>query len=169
MPSFTSVVLSISLVAVICLTATAAARRPNDQWTFFHFDGKEFVAGRAADHTPTVAVRPGVHPVVQIKGEPKAVPLPEGAGAIVGICFIQSSGGKLRRGPRSQVYPQLPVQIYSGPRLVLTTQTDEQGFFQAVLPAGTYQVSGRQGNIEVNVAAGVTTMISLRAGKRMVD
>ncbi|GFO67945.1 hypothetical protein GMLC_15240 [Geomonas limicola] len=98
------------------------------------------------------------------------VPLPNGMGAIVGVCFTEVLGGKLKTGrPRSLLYPQLPVEIRSGSRLVLSTQTDEQGFFQAVLPAGTYQVAGSRGDVEVNVAEGVTTMISLRVGKRMVD
>lgn len=170
MPSIIRIVLTISLVAAICLTATAAARRPDDQWIFFHFDGKDFVPGRASDGSPSVALQTGMQPIVQVKGALVGVPLPKGTGAIVGVCFTEASGGKLKAvRPRSVLYPQLPVEIRSGSRLVLSTQTDEQGFFQAVLPAGTYQVSSRRGNVEVNVASGVTTMISLRVGKRMVD
>ncbi|GFO61109.1 hypothetical protein GMST_34340 [Geomonas silvestris] len=111
-----------------------------------------------------------MQPIVQVKGALVGVPLSKGMGAIVGVCFTETSGGKLKAvRPRSVLYPQLPVEIRSGSRLVVSTQTDEQGFFQAVLPAGTYQVSSRRGNVEVNVASGVTTMISLRVGKRMVD
>jgi hypothetical protein len=62
----------------------------------------------------------------------------------------------------------MPVQIIAGTTVVATTETDEQGYFQVLLPAGRYRVSSKE-QIEVTVDNGTTTLVPLRAGKRMVD
>ena len=153
----------------MCLTAAAAAKRPAGQWNYFYFDGRVFVAGKPADDTPAVATQAGVRPVLLKKGEkPVASELAAGSGALVGICYLQSSGGKLRKGPPYLPYPRMPVQIYSGDQVVATTQTDDQGYFLATVAAGKYRVAARQ-QVEVTVENGTTTLVPLRVGKRMVD
>jgi hypothetical protein len=164
-----NVLLSGCLVAIMCVMAVAAAKRPSGQWNYFHFDGRGFVAGQATDGTAFVAMRDGVRPVVLTHAATvEAVNLTKGAGAIAGICYIQSSGGKLTPGPAYLPCTRVPVQISSGGRVVATIETNEQGYFLATLPAGRYRISSKE-QIEVLVENGITTLVPLRAGKRMVD
>ena len=152
----------------MCLTASAGARRANGQWSYFHFDGQAFVAGPSADGT-SLALRPGVRPVLVKPGEkPAAVKLTWGAGALAGICYIQRSGGKLKPGAAFLPAAGKPVQLFSGGRVVATTQTDEEGYFLVTVGAGKYQVKAKE-MIEVAVENGATTLIPLRVGKRMAD
>ena len=168
---FTTFVVAV-LAALISLPCAAAGKRPAELWGFFHFDGREFVAGKSPDAAPSVGVRPGMRPVLLLPGgKPDEVPLASGTGALVGICYQQSSGGKLKAlqaGPHYAPVERLPVQISSGERVVATTETDANGFFLITLPAGQYRVSSRQ-VVEVTVTTGNTTLIPLRVGKRMVD
>jgi hypothetical protein len=169
MTSACQVLLTGIAIAVISLTATAATRRPGGEWDYFHFDGRSFSAGRSAEGIPFVAVRAGFRPVILTHpAKLEAVKLDPGTGALVGICYIQSSGGKLSRGPVYRPASRIPVQISAGDQLVATTDTDDQGYFQAVLAAGKYRVKSRL-EVEVTVEKGMTTLVPLRAGKRMVD
>ena len=156
------------MVACMCVTAAAAAKRQADHWSYYHFDGSRFVAGQPKDGT-FVALRDGVRPAVLTRATTiEAVDLGAGTGAIVGICYVQSSGGKLKPSSPYLPCPRIAVRIFAGDRLVTTTTTDDQGYFLAVLAAGRYRVSGRE-EIEVTVENGRTTLVPLRAGKRMVD
>ena len=156
-------------VAFMCVAATAAGKRQADHWSFYHFDGSRFVAGQPGNGTAFVAVRDGVRPVVlRAPAAINAVELVSGTGAIAGICYIQSSGGKLARGPAYLPCSRMTVQISAGDKVVATTETDEQGYFLATLAAGRYRVSSRE-TIEVTVENGTTLLVPLRAGKRMVD
>jgi hypothetical protein len=164
-----SVLLTGLLLLVISLTAVAAAKRPAGMWNLFHFDGNSFVAGQSADGAPDIAVQAGVRPVLVKKGEqPAAVALAAGTGALAGICFAQRSGGKLKRGPGFLPYAGMPVQISVSGKVVATVTTDDQGYFQAIVAAGRYRVEARAA-VEVTVENGATTLIPLRAGKRMAD
>ena len=156
------------VVAVMCLTAAAAAQRPA-QWRYFHFDGHAFVAGRPADGTTAVALAAGVRPVL-VKGreQPEAVNLAGGTGALVGICYTQRSGGKLQAGPSFLPGARMAVRIYSGDRLVAAAETDDQGYFLVTVAAGRYRVEARE-VAQVTVENGTTTLVPLRVGKRMVD
>ncbi len=156
-------------VALTALTAHAFAKRPSELWSYLHFDGKGFAAGKPGEpFVPFVAVRPGFRPVVETNEERiREVALTEGTGAIAGVCFVQSYGGKLRPAAGYHAVPLLPVPIAAGDKLVTTVDTDGNGFYVAVLPVGTYRV-GNQG-VEVKVEVGATKLVPLRVGKRMVD
>lgn len=155
-------------VALTCLTAHAFGKRPVELWTFFYYDGNAFVAGRPAPLSPFVAVRDGFIPVVETRVERiQAVKLPEGTGALAGICYVQSYGGKLKPAGGYHPVPMLAVPISADEKPVTTTETDGNGFFVATLPAGTYRV-GREG-VEVKIESGTTRLLPLRVGKRMVD
>jgi len=152
-------------------TASAAANRPADAWNYYHFDGIAFTPGPTADGSAFVAVREKVRPVV-LTTQPTAVvqiALPDGSGVIAGICYLQSSGGKLGGGSGYQPYSRVPLLISSGGKEFVTVQTDDHGYFVVVLPAGTYSVGSGPFTAEITVERGITTLVPLRAGKRMVD
>lgn len=150
---------------------SAASKRPADVWNYYHFDGAAFAPGPAAAGTAFVAVREKVRPVVLTAEavEIAQVALPDGSGVIAGICYQQSSGGKLGNGRAFKPYPRIPFLILSAGKPLVTVQSDDHGYFMAVLPAGTYTVSNGPFAVEITVERGITTLVPLRAGKRMVD
>lgn len=163
------------LVFLLCLALPAAVsgagNRPADVWNYYHFDGTAFTPGPTIDGSAYVAVREKVRPVVLTSqtADIEQTPLPDGAGAIAGISYLQSSGGKLGDGSGYRPYPRVPLLIYSGGRELVTVQTDYHGYFVVVLPAGTYSIGNGPLTAGITVERGITTLVPLRAGKRMVD
>ncbi len=154
-------------VMLFSFDASALARRPAGQWAYFHFEGGQFVPGKP-EAGIFVAVQDGVVPMVETS-EVKlmAKKLPVGTGALAGICYVQSYGGKLKPAGGYHPVPMQEVQISTGDRPILTVQTDGNGFFATALPTGIYRV-GKQG-VEVKIESGTTRLLPLRVGKRMVD
>lgn len=167
--------INIFLALLICFTvpatAAAAGNRPLDVWNFYHFDGSVFTPGPAVDGRAFVAVREKVRPVVLTApaANIEQSALPDGAGVIAGICYLQSSGGKLGGGSGFKADPRLPLLVSAKGKQLVTVQTDDQGYFVVVLPAGTYTIGSGQVTTEVSVEGGTTTLVPLRTGKRMVD
>lgn len=171
MPRIINVFLAALACMVIATTALAAAKRPAEHWIYYHFDGIGFKPGPALDNKPFVAVREGALPVLLTGQTSKieATDLPEGSGAISGICYIQSSGGKLGSSVGYEACPRLPLDISLGGKTLVTVQTDENGYFVVVLAAGTYRIGDGPLAAEIPVERGITSLVPLRAGKRMVD
>jgi len=166
-----SIVLAALVCALLGTTALAAAKKPADVWTYYHFDGSAFQAGPSTDGSAFVAMRAGVRPVV-LQGQPgniEPVELPEDSGVIAGICYFQSSGGKLGGTASYVPCPHAPLLVSSGGKPFVAVQTDENGYFVTVLPAGKYTIGSGVFTDEITVDRGATTLIPLRAGKRMVD
>lgn len=169
MPTGLNLLLAGMAVVVMCVTATAAAKRQTGSWNYYHFDGRGFIAGQP-DSGAFVAMRDGVRPVVLTQADKiEPVSLPPGKGAIAGICYTQSSGGKLTSGSAFAPAPGVPVQISANNRVVATARSDEQGYFVAIVDAGGYVVAGGPAAVELAVEKGKTTLVPLRTGKRMVD
>lgn len=135
----------------------------------WHFDGRGFVPG-GADSDVVILVRDGYLPVLRGEGESAPeVALPAGMGAIAGICYIQTSGGKL--APHGGTAPAggYRLEILGPDRQTRYTTADRNGFFALPLPTGIYEVRGGGGPVQLMVTAGKTALVALRTGKRMVD
>jgi hypothetical protein len=157
-------------VVVLCAAALAASRRPPGDMVYYHFNGQDFIAGQPGNGGPFIAVGEKLRPVVRsgsVKIEPAG--LAPGQGAIAGICYIQSSGGKLASGAGYTPCARMQLRISSAEAGVTTVTTDEDGYFVAVLDAGMYRIGDAPLTIDVRVEVGQTTLVPLRAGKRMVD
>jgi hypothetical protein len=158
---------------MLSTSGSAASKRPADVWNYYHFDGTAFVPGPSADGSAFVAVRKEARPVVLTAeaADIEYTVLPDDSGVIAGICYLQSSGGKLGSGSGSgfNPYPRVPLLISSAGKQFVTVQTDDYGYFVVVLPAGTYTVGSGPFSAEMTVERGITTLVPLRAGKRMVD
>lgn len=150
---------------------SAAAKRPVELWNYYHFDGSSFIPGPASDDKAYMAVKEKMRPVVLIPkvSSIEQTALPDGTGAIAGICYQQTSGGKLVSGKSVTPYSRLPLLIYTAGKQFLTVQTDDYGYFVAVLPVGTYSIGSGAFTAEIIVERGTTTLVPLRVGKRMVD
>ena len=159
------------LCAALPVSASATGNRPVGVWNYYHFDGISFIPGPAIGGSAFVAVREKVRPVVLTapSADIEQTALPDEAGVIAGICYLQSSGGKLGGGSGFVPYPRVPLLISSGGKQYVTVQTDDHGYFVVVLPAGTYSIGSEPFTAEIAVERGITTLVPLRAGKRMVD
>jgi hypothetical protein len=100
------------------------------------------------------------------KAEIEKTEISDGAGVIAGICYLQISGGKLASADGFKPYPLLPVPVSSEGKELVTVQTDQNGYFMAVLPAGTYSVGSAPITVKITVERGITTLVPLRIGKR---
>ncbi|MDD2582931.1 MAG: hypothetical protein PHR66_13150 [Desulfuromonadaceae bacterium] len=163
------------LVTIFCMSApalaSAAANRPIGVWNYYHFDGSAFIPGPAVDGNAFIALREKFQPVVLTvpTAHFEETALPHGAGVIAGICYLQISGGKLGGGGGFKTFPHMPLTVFSEGKQLVTVQTDDNGYFVVVLPAGTYSVGTGAFTVEIAVKRGTTTLVPLRAGKRMVD
>jgi hypothetical protein len=171
MPKLMLLLLCFLICAALQTSASAAGRHPTETWTYYHFDGASFSPGQSTDGTPFIAVQEKVRPVVMVApaSQPELTALPDGAGVIAGICYLQSTGGKLGGTKGYKPYPRVPLLISSGEKPFVTVQTDDTGHFMAVLPTGTYAIGSGPFTIDITVERGITTLVPLRAGKRMVD
>jgi len=157
-------------LAVICVAVSAASKRPGAIRSFYHFDGSRLVNGPPPANGSYLAVQDRAVPVI-LTGPAgiEATVLPPGIGALAGICFIRTAGGKLASNSGFSPCPDLPLALSSGGKVVLRTRTDKSGFFVAVLPAGVYRMVSGAFTVETQVESGKTTLVALQAGKRMVD
>jgi hypothetical protein len=163
--------LALLICGALPAAVSALGKRPVDTWNYYHFDGIAFTSGPATDGSVFLAVRENLQPVV-LTAQTSSIeqtPLPEGAGVIAGICYLQSSGGKLAAGSGFKPYPRVSLRISSEGKELVTVQTDDHGYFVAVLPVGTYSIGSGPATVNITVERGTTTLVPLRAGKRMVD
>lgn len=165
-----TLILALLAVTVMCVSLSAASKRPAAVWNFYHFDGHGFVAGLPADGVPFLAVRDRAVPLVLTRAvRAEAVELPANRGALAGICYVQNSGGKLAGGSGYAPCPRTPITISSGNTVVTNVLSDENGYFVALLAAGSYMIGSGAFAAEATVENGTTVIVPLRAGKRMVD
>ena len=157
------------LVAVISVTASAFAKRPGDIWSYYHFDGRAFVSGKPLDGGLFVAMGEQIMPVVASgKAKIETVVQSVGKGSIVGICYVQRSGGKLSGGAGFTPAPNTTVRIAGSMGNALIS-SDGYGYFIAELEAGEYEITAGSAKTQVSVVEGKTTLTALRTGKRLVD
>jgi hypothetical protein len=170
MTTGTTLLLATVTLAVICVAVSAASKRPGAIRSYYHFDGGSLVKGPPPASGPYLAVQDRAVPVI-LSGPAgtEATGLPPGMGALAGICFIRTAGGKLTGNSGFSPSPDLPLALSSGGKVVLRTRTDKSGFFVAVLPAGVYRIGSGAFIVEANIESGNTTLVALQAGKRMVD
>jgi len=157
-------------VLLIATAALAASRKPADTWSYYYFDGRDFRSGRGETGAPVVAVRTGMRPVFGPAADHIAsTALPDGTGAVAGICFISRSGGKMSAGATHIPCSHTLLPINANGSEISTVQTDDQGAFVIALSPGSYTVGTGPLAVSVRVDAQQTSLVALRAGKRMVD
>ena len=140
------------------------------QWTAHRFDGRSFQPDQKKT-AETLWLKSGYLPHL---GEtvPDAVgsqKLAKGAGAVAGLCFLQTSGGKLANANSSTPYPDEQITMKLPGEGVYVTRTDAAGYFIDSLYPGEYEFQCRGFKVTGTVRAGETTLIPIRGGKRMAD
>lgn len=170
MPKAISFFLAGLILVVACGAAHSASRRPPKGFVYYHFNGQAFVAGMPAAGGPFVAVGGRLQPRVETGPEKiEEVGLEPGKGAIAGICYIQNSGGKLASAAGYTPCRRTALRISGNEAKPTAVMTDDEGYFVAMLDPGLYRIGDAPLWVEVRVEEGQTTLVPLRAGKRMVD
>ena len=134
-------------------------------WQSVGFDGSGFQQGAVAG---AILVRDGYLPVAKGAGQLLEDPLPGGTGAVALYCYLQSSGGKLRRHAGFLPIVGCAVTV-GGQALTLAARSDENGYLILALPPGSYDLHLFGITRKVTVELGKTALVAIRGGKRMVD
>jgi hypothetical protein len=151
---------------IIC--TDCALSGASDVWRNYTLgsDGLREVKEHSGTH---LRVRDGYVPILSSGGAlPAEAPLPAGMGALAGVCYVQSSGGKLRDASGYLPLAGAVVEVSGGTRK-LAVRADREGYFLLSLPAGEYTVQVAGFSYRVTVEKGKTSLVALRGGKRMVD
>jgi len=137
-------------------------------WTRIDFNGQEFREAVIGKY-PLFRQRQGFLPFIDYSGTRQdEVRLQEGSGALAGICYIQSAGGKAHAVNGFIPMAGEPVEIRNG-KTLFTVRSDASGYFVLALPAGTYELKVRGITRKVTVEKGKSLFVPMRGGKRMVD
>lgn len=159
------------VLALLIFTITAACAGGNSSlWRPYTFDGTKFALSTAAD-AKSIWLRSGHFPMISAKKQSSAHSdrLPPGTGAVAGICYRQTAGGKLSGQNSFEPYPDEQITIQSKTDSVFVTRTDKNGYFTAYLAAGSYELFCQGIRIDIMIKQGETTLAPIRGGKRMAD
>lgn len=159
----------LSLAALLMLTSCTIPRN-SSTWQPYTFTGSEIVPAEA-NGIKTVWVRDGFLPRSDkpVTLESDLGQLPPKSGAIAGICYTQTSGGKLADQSGHLALKDEQVTIKSTRDGLFVARTDEQGIFIETLYPGEYEFSCRGAGKTAVIKEGKTTLIQIRGGKRMAD
>ncbi len=140
-------------------------------WQPYTFDGTSFHPGEITGK-PSLWLRDGFIPRTETPpagGASDLGSLPPKSGAVAGICYLQTSGGKLADQSGVTPYPDEQIIIRTARDGIFVTRTDSNGLFAELLYPGEYEFSCRGAGIPAVVKEGKTTLIHIRGGKRMAD
>jgi hypothetical protein len=162
--------LTTALAALLTLTASCSLSASPGKWDKFSFNGQAFQPGGLGNR-PSVWIRDGYIPRVEEPGNASrdSGKLPPKAGAVAGLCYVQTSGGKLADQSGSRPLPDELITIKSSEYGVSVTRSDAAGFFIEELFPGDYQFFCRGAGVEVRGQEGTTVLVPIRGAKRMAD
>lgn len=139
-------------------------------WIPYTFDGTNF-SPPIETVSPAIWIRSGHFPMISKPdpGSALANKLPPGTGAVAGICYLQSTSGKMSMKNSFAPYPNEQITFINNEDGVFVTRTDQNGYFAEYLRAGNYYLFCRGVRSELKVNQGETTLVPIRGGKRMAD
>ncbi|NVN98463.1 MAG: hypothetical protein HXX17_03995 [Geobacteraceae bacterium] len=140
------------------------------KWSPYVFDGNRFSIA-TSNTAAAIWVRNGHLPAASdVQPDPTATPpLPKGTGAVAGICYLQSTGGKSSAQSHFIPYANEQVTFKGKTDGVSVAITDKNGYFLNHLHKGDYELFCRGIKREFTIREGETTFVPIRGGKRMAD
>jgi len=155
------------LIAVFSLSSCAQTA---STWQPYTFNGSAFQQGEI-NGKASLWLRDGFIPRTEkpLAGAFDIGSLPPKSGAVAGICYLQTSGGKLADQSGYTPYADEQIIIRSARDGIFVTRTDSNGIFTETLYPGEYEFSCRGAGNPAVVKEGKTTLIRIRGGKRMAD
>jgi hypothetical protein len=162
--------LTIVLAALLTLTASCSLSASPTKWEKFTFNGQDFQTGRF-ENSPSIWTRAGYTPRIK---EPDSASrdsgkLPPKTGAVAGICYLQTSGGKIAVQSGAIPLPHEQITFRNREFGTSVTSSDVAGFFIKELFPGDYQLFCRGAVVDVRAIEGQTVLVPIRGGKRMAD
>lgn len=139
-------------------------------WQPYTFNGTGFLPGEPGGK-PSIWLRDGFTPRTgkPLDGADDLGSLPPKSGAVAGICYLQTGGGKLVDHSGYTPYADEQILIRSARDGLFVTRTDSNGIFIETLYPGEYEFSCRGAASPAVIKEGKTTLVRIRGGKRMAD
>lgn len=140
------------------------------KWERYSFNGRVFQHG-GTYNSPSIWLRNGFTPSVEEPRDPSVniSKLPPVSGAVAGICYLQSSGGKFADHSKAKPLSAEQITIRNLEFGTSIIRSNNRGFFVKALRPGSYQLFCRGAGVEVMVKEGQTTLIPIKGAKRMTD
>jgi hypothetical protein len=166
-----SLFLSILFLPTIFFSASCShSNSQTSLWQPYTFNGIEFVNQRI-EGLPSIWVRDGFSPRAE---EPDKASADTGRlspkkGAVTGVCYIHSSGGKIASMSGFGPLPDEQITIKNAIYGVSVIRSDSLGFFSEELLPETYELFCRGVKVRATVREGKTVLTVIRGGKRMAD
>ena len=162
--------LTTALAVLLTLTASCSLSANLAKWEKFSFDGHYFQSGDL-ENRPAFWVRTGYLPRVTAPDDASRDhgKLPPNTGAVAGLCYLQTSGGKLVDRSGAMPLPHEQITISSTEYGTAVTSSDAAGFFIKELFPGDYRLFCRGTAVDVRAIEGQTVLVPIRGGKRMAD
>jgi len=159
-----------AIILLILPLALSCTGGHTSHWQPFFFDGTGFspaTDGRSNE----IWLQSGFLPSITdpTNGTVRSDRLPPGTGAVAGICYLQTSGGKMSSHNSFTPYPYEHITVKNKKDGVSVTRTGEDGYFIEPLFAGDYELFCRGVRAEFRIKPGETTLVPVRSGKRMTD
>lgn len=136
-------------------------------WRRFAFNGMDFQE-TSQPKKISVLLKNGYLPDIVSAGQvPREDVLPEGTGGVAGICYIETGGGKQKRGGHIPLGGAV-IELSKG-AWRMAARADVQGYFVLALPPGEYELKlfGFSGRFRVE--SGKNALVAVRGGKQTAD
>lgn len=158
------------IILMILPLIFSCAEGSSSLWKAYTFDGSNF--SPAADNSSkAIWIRSGHFPLAA-EAPPGSNPsdiLPPGSGAVAGICYIQTTGGRISERNLFTPYINEQITLRNKTDGTFVTRTDSSGYFVEFLNPGEYELFCRGVRTEFRIKQGETTLVPIRGGKRMAD
>ncbi|RII26623.1 MAG: hypothetical protein CXR31_09405 [Geobacter sp.] len=136
-------------------------------WRRFAFNGRDFQE-TSSPKKLSIHLKNGYLPDIVPAGKfPREDTLPEGTGGVAGICYIETVGGKNKRGDYTPLSGAV-IELSKGDWR-MAARADAQGYFVLALPPGEYELKlfGFSGRFRVE--RGKNALVAVRGGKRAAE
>jgi hypothetical protein len=162
-------IIRVIILLLFPLTFSCAGTN-SSPWKAYTFDGTNF-SPSTESFSRAIWLLSGHFPSTTepTTGAARLERLPPGTGAVAGICYLQTSGGKIFGQNSFSPYPNEQITFKSKAAGVSVTRTDKKGYFAETLSAGDYELFCRGVRTDFTINQGETTLVPMRCGKRMAD
>jgi len=139
-------------------------------WKPYIFDGVNF-SPTDNNNSNAIWTRSGHFPTTSAPTPDSAHSdkLPPGTGAVAGICYLQTTGGRISERNLFTPYINEQITLRNKTDGTFVTRTDSSGYFVEFLNPGEYELFCRGVRTEFRIKQGETTLVPIRGGKRMAD
>lgn len=155
------------IMLLLLVTCCWGEESASPGWRRFAFNGRDFQE-TSQPKKISVQLKNGYLPdIVSVGAVSREDALPEGTGGVAGICYIETVGGKKKRGAYIPLAGAV-VELSKG-AWRMAARADAQGYFVLALPPGEYELKlfGFSGRFRVE--AGKNALVAVRGGRQAAE